>query len=144
MERTPFLSQPSAFEQSRPILGVQTLARGTTRLRYMGVSKYEQGIEIVSAQPYYLDEEPPLIDLNIEVSITQQEQPIFTGQELDQHFYMTVQGNRGYGQNHKQQQQQRTYQERPPLKCYKCGGNYLRRDCPYKKPPYVRNKPTGP
>ena len=69
-----FLTQTSVHKKTRPVLGAQPPAAGTQPLRYTRytrVNANKQGLEIVSAQPYFLEEEPPLIDINFEILITQ-------------------------------------------------------------------------
>ena len=53
---------------------------------------------MVRAQPYLFEEEPPLIDINTKILITQPEQTMYSCEKLDQHIYMIGQGNRGYNQ----------------------------------------------
>ena len=84
-------------EQARPVLGNQPPPPGTTPLRFSEAGEFEPNLEMVVSQPYFREEEPPLIDLGSEPMGIHPDQPIYTSRDVDQFLYYVNQGNRNFG-----------------------------------------------
>ena len=107
----------SRVDQARPVLGNQPVPPGTTGLRFLSTEVSPVGLELVSAQPYYLEMEYPSVE------------PIDHSQEM-QLVELPAQGE---GESGSLMLVQTPMRPRMPAMrkvgpCFGCGGNHWLRD----------------
>ena len=124
---------------ARLVLGAQPPAPGTMPVRYVDANYQESSRELVSAPPYYQESSFENYDHHEEFVDTHQH-PYYVTYPQETNSMMLVGPTQSrmppqssqYGQQ--PYPQQRAIQASPGVKCFKCQGDHLMRDCPESVP----------
>ena len=134
-------------EMARPILGAQPPAPGTMPVRYVDANYQEPSRELVSAPPYYQESSFENYDHHEEFVDTHQH-PYYVTYPQETNSMMLVGPTQSrmppqssqYGQQ--PYPQRRAIQASPGVKCFKCQGDHLMKDCPESVPQQQKFPPV--
>ena len=129
-------------EMAKPVLGAQPPPPGTMPVRYVEANHQEPSMELVSTPPYYQESSFENYEPHEEF-VEANKHPYYVTYPQETNSMMLVGPMQSrmppYGQQ--PYPQRRAIQASPGVKCFKCQGDHLMRDCPELVPQQQKSPP---